>query len=813
MPEYRSQTIGPEAGANVSARYDDRAAGIVLAQASRNAQADANGWKQFNEGLQAFLHSGNKLYNEYRDKTSKAYIQESLLRAREEMEAWRTEYDKTHKGQSGLQAAADYQQQWAKISEAHMKGLRDQGVSGPYEQLANLHLRENGLHYNSQGVQFQQQQDKAWNTSIYEGQKDEMVRAVQNDPDNAAWHGFLKSGVLDAYRRLHPGEDTSKLEHELDNLIATNRIDTKIAAKDFEGAERDLAVYGNAGGLNGVPTHTGQARVLAKYESGTQGSMHVSYGLPRTDGVDVGKYSFITKGGNGGSVGEFIRWAGQQGGIGKELYDKMHALTGGDWNALDSREFWKSKGGQAAWQALVKSDPAAFEQLEDGFWLPRLNSQIGKLRPEVQEAIRNDQTGALREMALSTINQHKTALRILNDNFDADPETFVKNVYKDRSSPSRFAATGDAGIGARRMRGEVRDVLAILHGGAQQNDAAGRQPEGQQPGRAGAGWLTPSDMLRIRHQLDAARELQRKEQADATAQHIVSVTASFPPAQQEAEAYRLMEALPPDVRAKVKPLVDGGLKFRKDALDAQYGANMAEALELFPKMAPAEREQSIDAMERGKKISPEMADKLRTWNNKEASKITPERQKTFDNLLASMNRRIALGVKDALTDTSEIDREFARGNLTQKQREELVKIQRNSGALKNFDKPHLDSLYQKIIGKKDVEMPGEMYSRLFRMAMDAGKPLDDDAIQTLIARELTSVTTPGRFWGTNEIPLWEAESSEAGSNKAKVIGIPVPQHLEQYVTDEMRARGFTEAQMNDQKTREQFYANTFYGRK
>ena len=329
----------------------------------------------------------------------------------------------------------------------------------------------------------------------------------------------------------------------------------------------------------------------------------------------------------------------------------------------------------------------------------------------------------------------------------------------------------------------------------------------------GGSILAPSDRLRIRHQLDAARELQRKEQADATAQHIVSVTASFPPAQQEAEAYRLMEALPPDVRAKVKSLVDGGLKFRKDAMDAQYGANMAEALELFPKMAPAEREQSIDAMERGKKISPEMADKLRTWNNKEASKITPERQKTFDNLLASMNRRIALGVKDALTDTSEIDREFARGNLTQKQREELVKIQRNSGALKNFDKPHLDSLYQKIIGKKDVEMPGEMYSRLFRMAMDAGKPLDDDAIQTLIARELTPVTTPGRFWGTNEIPLWEAESSEAGSNKAKVIGIPVPKHLEQYVTDEMRARGFTEAQMNDQKTREQFYANTFYGRK
>lgn len=53
--------------------------------------------------------------------------------------------------------------------------------------------------------------------------------------------------------------------------------------------------------LAGVQSQTGVGTLLAKYESGT-------YGLPHTDGVDVGKYSFITKGKNGGSVGEFVRW-------------------------------------------------------------------------------------------------------------------------------------------------------------------------------------------------------------------------------------------------------------------------------------------------------------------------------------------------------------------------------------------------------------------------------------------------------------------------------------------------------------------------
>ena len=271
----------------------------------------------------------------------------------------------------------------------------------------------------------------------------------------------------------------------------SSNIEGLIASGDTERAQ--LAVNrARGGGMASVPTHTGVARVLAFRESGTQGSLHVSYGLPATDGVDVGKYSMITKGGKGGSVGEFIRWAGTQGGVGAQLYNKFNELTGGNWNALDSKELWKSKGGEALWKEIAKSDPKGFEMLEDAFMGARFEKQIARLRPEVQAAIRNDKTGALYEMAISTLNQHRTALKILNDNFDADPETYIKKVYQDRSAPSRFAATGDPSMGARRMRGEVQDVLGILRGG--------------QPGA-----LPAKDLGHYQKQIDT---LEKKQQVD-----------------------------------------------------------------------------------------------------------------------------------------------------------------------------------------------------------------------------------------------------------------------------------------------------------
>lgn len=250
------------------------------------------------------------------------------------------------------------------------------------------------------------------------------------------------------------------------------------------GSEDDRAEFGRPSGsgaglgrLAQVPTQTGMGRVMAYHESGTQGSQHVSYGLPETDGVDVGKYSFITKGGSGGSAGAFIRWAGQQdSAVGRQLFNQFHALTGGNWSALDNPALWKSQGA-AIWTALAKADPLEFEKLEDGFALGRINSVIKRdLDPGLQAAIKADKTGALYEMALSTINQHGNAASILNRQWRAHggegPESFIKAVYWDRGDPYWFRRTKDPSMGRRRMNQEVQDVLGILHSGGAQGQPA-----------------------------------------------------------------------------------------------------------------------------------------------------------------------------------------------------------------------------------------------------------------------------------------------------------------------------------------------------
>ena len=384
MPEYQSQTIGPQPGADVSARLDDSAGQIILAQSRRNAEVDAKGWEQFNRGLQTFLHSGNKLYNEYRDKTSRAYVDEALLRAREEMEAWRTSYDQTHQGEAGVHAADDYQKAWSKISEAHLKGLRDKGVSGPYEQLASLHLRENGIHYDSQAVAFQKQQDKAWNTSIFEGKKASLLQEVRNDPDNAVYQGFLMHGVLESYKRLHPGEDYSAFEAELKKQITKERLNTYILSEDYGKARMTL---------NGASGSGQRGERVAQFESGSEGIRKIGY--DGNGGTSYGKYQLSSK---QGSYQEWIAHLAKQGGEGAAIAERLKSA--GPLNT-------GSRSGAAvdAYRKEASANSELFERtqreyIENAHYAPMLS----KLPAEERAMIEGNE--GLQEMAWSVAVQH-----------------------------------------------------------------------------------------------------------------------------------------------------------------------------------------------------------------------------------------------------------------------------------------------------------------------------------------------------------------------------------------------------------------------
>ena len=757
------------------------------------------------------------------------HVEDAYIEARRRFAEWQAGYNRTHQASQGLDAQADYALQWNKIA----KDIREEYggyLEGSWHRKLDRKLELGRLYATVDGARWQDQQYGAWGANQEKVQLSDFNRLVQGSPDDLARIQMEKAELVRAWRERNPGMDSTVFERGLDEGIAAGRVQALLARGDIDGAQAALTRYGSAGGagqsrpgagagsgLHGAPTRTGVARVLAYHESGTQGSLHVSYGLPRTDGVDVGKYSFITKGGGGGSVGEFIRWAGKQGDVGERLYKEMHDLVGGNWGALDSHSLWKTKAAEV-WKRIAKSDPEAFEKLEDAFMGRRFDQVIAKLRPEVQAAIRGDKSGALYEMAASTINQHATARKILDSNFDPNPETYIRKVYSDRGNPARFSRTADPGMGRRRMNQEVKDVLGILHsGGTPAGQPAGGQspaetpaPQAPQHPAFGGGILPPDKAELLQRRIDSARELQTKERARTTAQDILAQTSGFTPEEQKAKAYALIAGQPAEVQAAVKPLVDSGIKFREDALDAQYGAAMAQFLELAPKLSPLDRDKTVDGLVASGKLSRKKADELRRMNKADLERTTPDREKAFEELLEAGNSRIALGAPDAMTDTSDIDREFARGRLTPQMRKDLIEMRRSGGSLKNFGKDHLDDLYCDIQGKKrgTAKMPAEMYARFFKWGAASGKPLDDDAIKRRLANEALQVSVPGRLWGTRQVTL-----AEAMNKGLEIQGADVPPEREELLTQEMQRLHFTPEQIKDPEIRRQAYANIIYGRK
>lgn len=727
-----------------------------------------------------------------RQSKQQGQMTDAELELQRRMTEWQAEYQRTHQGANALDAQRDFTSQFENISKDIFERYDDQ-----LDDSAKVALRRrfalHGIHTAKNGAQYQAQEFRAWGANQEKVQLAQFDADIASDPNDFDWHMNTVNRLVADWQRRNPGMDSTAYRLQLQEGMAQGIVSNLIARGDIAGAEAALQRFGGGAQTGGsVQVRPGIGNTTAQYESGSDGINAIGY--DKNGGTSYGKWQLSSR------QGSFNEWLDHLATKGEAGANAARAIRAAGEANTGSR-----KGAAVdAYKKEAAANPELFETSQREYIQAKhYGPMLQKLSPEQRNQI--EANPALQEMAWSTAVQHGGAggARILNRIWkpgmsDAD---MVNATYSARGGNFGSSTTEVQDAVKARFQGERGVILGMLNG-RQQPRAADASPS------YNGGVISPAKAMALHRHIQAAKDLQQKEAARTTAQGILSETASLPPEQQKAQAYALMGQLPQDVRGHVKTLVDSGLKFREDALDAQYGATMANYLTLAPKLSPMEREQTIDRLVQEGKLSREKGDKLRTWNEKDASRLTPERERTFANLLDAGNRNIALGVEGAMTDTSDIDREFANGNLTPKQREDLIKIRRNAGALKNFDKPHLDNLYSKFLGKKNKEMPAELYSRLVQKAIDAGKPLDDDAINALIAREMTPVSTPGRLWGTNETPLWEAES-----DGKKVVGVPIPPHLEQTVTDDMKANGFTEAQTQDQKTREQYYANRVYGRK
>ena len=456
---------------------------------------------------------GEKLlgaYAEAENRKQEGLAEDAYLNAKVEMERWKENYMQTHQGVNALEAQKDFDREWNRLSENIRQSYYPQISNNDIKWKLERKMKLGQLESISNGYAYQDKQQKLWENSLDESSMAALLQGAAQHSNDPSYLDFQYKEWTRDYRSRHKGEDTYAKEQEAYIKMNKARFLSFIEQGDIEVAQNvyyHLSTGGSGGqvstgsaGLHGAPTYTGVNRVLAYHESGKHGSLHVSYGLPQTDGVDVGKYSFITKGKGGGSVGEFIRWAGTNGGeLGKKLHDEMSALVGGNWNNLDSRSLWKSEA-EAKWKEIAQSDPKAFEEMEDAFMGRRFDKVIMKLDPRVQALMQNDTTGAIREMVNSTINQHEQAVSILNSNYDPNPETYIRKVYDDRGNPARFARTSDPSMGRRRMDREVNDVLGILHGGG----------EAQRVG-APSGLLPPAELVQMQHTLQGMRDRKEKE--------------------------------------------------------------------------------------------------------------------------------------------------------------------------------------------------------------------------------------------------------------------------------------------------------------
>ena len=734
---------------------------------------------------------------------------------------YQTQYRQDHQGQSALSAGRDY--------ASHVDGLfdslaREDKWKGNRRVQDALRAKkaEYGAVAFARGSIYADQQRQAWYEDQRKVAEQGFSAAVASGDGTTSQQA--RDNCVALWRIQNPGRDSSAYEFELENkgargaldlmvargdgialngaisrfqpyLSATelarykgtadslleNQIAGRMSAGDYEGAAALGRQALGGSGLQGSRSMTGYGVLAKKYESGGEGVGHVSQGLQATDGNDFGSWSFITKGGAKSSGAEFLRWCAGQGEFGSRVASTFDGIFNGNWDNIDRTDLW-AKGGAArqAWKKLADENPGALERLEDAFVSRRFNAVIDKLNPQARDAIRSNP--ALMEMAISTINQHKSAINILNSCYDADPEAYGRKVYAMRSDPKRFAATGDPHIGERRFSRELPDFLGMLHSGG-----------------VGGGPIVTSDVsrknieARLNNELPGMRILKDTE-------GITSIE------DREVAALEAVSQLPFGQRDQAQTIVTRELNFMK----AQRAAGEAKAMADFCSLAasqqwsPVEIGRQIDAMASSGKYRPEFINRLRSLEQSNSREETSQQKKNALSLMASVDANLAAGGESVNYDTTDIDKAFASGDITFTQRNNIIEYARNGGARKNVTVENVQDIYRRLTGDRKAKLPPELFSQVYdrlRKVQTTGKPIDNEAISRVVSELLSPVQYDRRFWWDGEEPAYEANAKGH-----RVVGMTVPAYRLPAIKALMKQKGYSDAQIADEALVRQFYA-------
>lgn len=624
-------------------------------------------------------------------RNENALMQEALISADTKFESWKQDYMKEHQGQSALDAQRDFVRKYGEIRQETMDMFQGHDNEIFRERL-DQSLGMRALHALQTGGAYQEQQDAAWQKSVFDGTLANFERDVQANPANEQYIAARRAEVVQDMQTRFKGEDLTARIAKLDEQIAEGRMNALLAAGDYDGAEKLLGGSGTApaassGGVPGSFTSSG---------GGTTSSRNLS----------VHNYGNVKN-------------------------------IDGRFNAYASRH-----DGLMAIAERVKryhEDPKRRAQ--------SISDIIHIYAPKEDS---NDPKGYAaflgKRLGISPTAQ-------LNFNDPKMVAGLVQGIAAMEHGAKKVSVGDDEALAAAQAvaSGQMPKVVGRAPA---KGEAAGTQP-GTLAGTSSLPGLSPEQQMIYRNKINAARkhvlEQAQKAQQAAQAQSIqglVSSLSDIDPDQRKAAVYAQLDKITdPEQRKNALSIANREIEFQ----DKKQKAQRAFAVSSLVQKAragdytPAQQEELV--LNSGLKEE-DQKDALK--------RIRGEVKTNELNMraTAAMRRQIDEARQNGQPmDDDSIFRFYRDNMLTQSQLEELFKYRDEGGKAGHVTQSQVNNIWRDLQGekgerKKTDDAPAELYAAVLKLLPDGHKATHDD-IRKAVSQAIVKGKVSGFIWDSS----------------------------------------------------------------
>lgn len=627
-------------------------------------------------------------------RNENALMQEALISADTKFESWKQDYMKEHQGQSALDAQRDFVRKYGEIRQETMDMFQGHDNEIFRERL-DQSLGMRALHALQTGGAYQEQQDAAWQKSVFDGTLANFERDVQANPANEQYIAARRAEVVQDMQTRFKGEDLTARVAKLDEQIAEGRMNALLAAGDYDGAEKLLGGSGTApaassGGVPGSFTSSG---------GGTTSSRNLS----------VHNYGNVKN-------------------------------IDGKFNAYASRH-----------DGLM----AIAERIKRYHEDPKRNAQsisdiIHIYAPKEDS---NDPKGYAaflgKRLGISPTSR-------LNFNDPKMVAGLVQGIAAMEHGAKKVSVGDDEALAAAQAvaSGQMPKVV----GRAPAKGEAARTQAGTQAGTTGTSslpGLSPEQQMIYRNKINAARkhvlEQAQKAQQAAQAQSIqglVSSLSDIDPDQRKAAVYAQLDKITdPEQRKNALSIANREIEFQ----DKKQKAQRAFAVSSLVQKAragdytPAQQEELV------------LNSGLKEEDQKDALKRIRGEVKTNElnmRATAAMRRQIDEARQNGQPmDDDSIFRFYRDNMLTQSQLEELFKYRDEGGKAGHVTQSQVNNIWRDLQGekgerKKTDDAPAELYAAVLKLLPDGHKATHDD-IRKAVSQAIVKGKVSGFIWDSS----------------------------------------------------------------